>query len=879
MKQIQYPPVALTCEYRENPIGIESVEPRFSWKMTGGGRNRRQTAYQILAGHTPSMEEICWDSGKTETSESVGITYGGPMLTSRERIYWKVRIWDEEGCVSPWSEAAFFEMGLLEARDWKGIWIAAEDEVSAPHFRKIWQTDEKPESARAYICGLGYYELYINGKRCGKQLLTPNRSDFKKHIYYHTYDITEYITEGKNAAGIILGNGWYNQKDKLNEKMLWYGYPKMLLQIELRYQNGTIDYIVSDTDMHWHTGPWVYNNIYFGEIFDARLKMPGWNTADFIEVGWKNAREAEAPGGRLKEQKAPSDSAVQELLPKTITQLQSGMYVVDFGQNITGWVRLKVSGNTGQKIQMRFGEELWPDGKVNYYSTGSGWNQQKDIYILCGEKTEVYEPAFTWHGFRYVEIQGFPGSLGKADLTAVVVRSGVRQTGTFTCSNAVINQIQHAGLWSLSGGMHCGMPLDSPHRERQGYGGDAWITAKACIYNFEMERFYAAWMDDFADAQDENSGFIPHTVPCQDGGGGPAWGSAYIVISWLCYWYYGDKRVLESHFGNMKRWMEFLKTGLEDGILEGEGADKGCLGEWSTPGEILIPPRFVNTYIYAYGAGLMAKIAEVLEKTEDAVAYRKIEKDTIEAFRREFYEEENGCYSIGAQGTEAFAYQMGAVHDEEIEKTAGFLAGHIEKDCNGNLDTGIFGTPCLFETLIDTDYGDTAYRMITSVTYPSYGYLLSKGATTLWEYWEPEYGFYQVASCHNQPMFGSISGCFYEKLAGIRPLEAAGKRMLIAPRPIGDLRFVSAKAETMYGTVTVDWERSDVDFHLYVSIPFNMTAEVVIPILWDCPSEYELDGQCISETGKKGACVRIGSGSYRFCMAKKEGGRYENQER
>lgn len=869
MKQIQYSPISLTCEYRENPIGIESRAPRLSWKMTGSGKNRRQTAYQILAGHTPSVEDVCWDSGKVETSESVAIAYKGEKPVSRERIYWKVRIWDEADRISPWSDISFFEMGLLEASDWKGIWVSAQEEICAPHFRKTWHSDEKPESARMYICGLGYYELYINGKKCGKQLLTPNRTDFQKHVYYHTYDMTDDVLAGNNAVGVILGNGWYNQKDKLNEKMLWYGYPKLLFQLELRYQNGKTDYIVSDTDMRWHMGPWVYNNIYFGEVFDARLKMPGWNTVDFIEEGWENVLQAKAPGGILKEQKAQSDAVIQELQPKTITQIEPDMYVVDFGQNITGWVRLKVSGNAGQKVQMRFGEELWPDGKVNYYSTGSGWNQQKDIYILNGNGTEIYEPAFTWHGFRYAEIQGYPCPIEKSDLTAVVVRCDVRQTGTFTSSEALINQIQNASVWSLSGGMHCGMPLDSPHRERQGYGGDALIAAKACIYNFGMERFYAAWMDDFADAQDKNTGFIPHTVPCQDGGGGPAWGSAYIVISWLCYLYYSDKMVLASHFENMKRWMSFLETGLENGIMEGEGTDKDCLGEWSTPGEIRIPPRFVNTYIYAYNAGVMAKIAEVLEKPEDVGFYQKIEEETIKAFRREFYDQEKGCYSIGAQGTEAFACQLGAVYEEEIEKVSGFLTNHVERDCNGNLDTGIFGTPYLFETLIDTDHGDTAYRMITSVTYPSYGYLLSKGATTLWEYWEPEYGFYQVASCHNQPMFGSVSGCFYEKLAGISPLEAAFQHTLIAPKPIGELRFISARVETMYGIVAVDWEKSDVDFQLNVSIPCNMTAMVVFPVLWDCPLEYDLDGQSGKMAEKEGMHVNIGSGNYRFHMAKK----------
>lgn len=876
-----YAPVSLTCEYRVNPIGLDCKKPRFSWKMTGAGRGRAQSAYQIIAANTKEEletgENLSWDSKKQESGLSVAVEYGGKALVSRERIYWRVRIWDEKGQESPWSETAWFEMGLLEEKDWRAEWICAPDNICAPHFRKTWESQKEILSARAYICGLGYYELYLNGEKCGNRLLTPDRTDFVKRVYYHTYDITEQVKRGKNAAGVILGNGWYNQKDRINVKLLWYGYPKLLMQIELHYKDGTTEYVVSDTDMRWHAGPWTYNNIYFGEIYDARLELPGWSTGTFEEKEWQAAQQAQAPGGILREQRSESDTAMAEIRPVKITEVKPGMYVVDFGQDMTGWVRLEVSGKAGDQVTMRFGEELWPDGKINYYSTGSGWKQQRDVYILKGGGREVYEPKFTWHGFRYVEVQGFPGTLKRENLTAVFVHSGVRMTGSFTCSNALINQIQQACKWSMLSGMHCGIPLDSPHRERQGYGGDALAIAKACMYNFDMERFYSAWMDDFSDAQDENTGFIPHTVPCQNGGGGPAWGCAYIVISWLCYRHYGDERILADHFSQMKRWMDFLATGVEQGIVEGEGEDRNCLGEWSTPGEILLPPRFVNTYFYGYCAGLMAKIARVLGLDEDAALYERLEKDTVEAFRREFYDEETGKYGIGEQGAEAFAYMLGAIREEEMEKVSGAMARHTEKDCGGNLDTGIFGTPYLFETLVDTGHTDTAYNMITSVTYPSYGYMLANGATTLWEYWEGDYGFYQCSSCHNQPMFGSISGSFYEKLAGIRPESPAYKSIIIEPVPLGELRFVSAKAETMYGEIAVDWERSPVDFSLNISVPCNTTATVILPDLGDvlyeggAPLEAE---SCIEkgilslEKGKAGRVVKVGSGDYRFRLEK-----------
>ena len=869
-----YAPTGLTCEYSVNPIGIHQTAPRLAWKMAGSGRGKKQTAYQILAAHNERQlqeeEELCWDSKKTETSDSVGIFYGGPLLKSRERIYWKVRIWDESGNVSPWSEAHFFEAGLLDEADWKARWICGDEEVSAPYFRKDFSAKEKPERARAYICGLGFYELSVNGTKCGEHLLTPNRSDFTKKVYYHTYDITESLEKGKNTVGIILGNGWYNQKDKVNVKLLWYGYPRLMFQIELYYKDGTRETVCSDTSVKWHRGPIQYNNIYFGEIYDARAELPGWNCPVPQTEGWEAARSAKAPGGKLREQRSPSDKAVKTLHPRTITKVKDDMYVLDFGQNITGWLRLKVTGERGQQITMRFGEELWPDGKINYYSTGTGWKQQRDIYILKGEGEEIYEPRFTWHGFRYAEIQGYSKMPEEKDIEAVVVHTGVEEKGNFSCSNVLLNQIQQASRWSLINGLHCGMPLDSPHRERQGYGGDALTAAKACIYNFNMENFYAAWMDDFGDAQDEKTGFVPHTVPCQDGGGGPAWGCAYIVISWLCYCHYGDKEILRSHYLNMKRWMDFLATGVEAGIVEAEGTDKTCLGEWSTPGEILIPPRFVNTYFYGYCAGLMEEISLILGKEEERIKYRELKQTTILAFRREFFHEETGQYSIGAQGTEAFANKLGAVEAGEETQVFKYMAEHLAEDCDYHLDTGIFGTPYLFETLVEKGYGDLAYKILTGTTYPGYGYMLANGATALWEYWEKEYGFYQCSCCHNQPMFGSISGWMYEKVAGITPLSPAYKNILIAPNPIGDLRFAQASVETMYGKVSVEWEKNENEFSLYVSIPSNTEATVIIPDFGgtltekEQPLERAESGIIIAEKGEGEYRLRIGSGGYCF---------------
>ena len=385
MERKCYAPEKLTCEYSVNPMGIHSRNPRLAWKMTGDGRGRRQTAYQIWASHSRvellNGRGLCWDSGRVEGSCSVGIHYGGESLCSRERIYWCVRIWDETGKESTWSEINFFEAGLLEKSDWKAQWICAEDQVSAPYFRKDFFIKKKPEKATVYICGLGFYELSFNGEKCNEQFLLPNRTEFTKRVYYHAYDITEELRDGENTIGVILGNGWYNQRDKVNEKLLWYGFPKLLFQIELYYEDGTRETIGSDTSVTWKKGPIQYNNIYYGEIYDARQELPGWNRPGVRREEWKHAAPAKEPGGTLTQQRASGDTVTGTIHPKTVTRVKDDMYVLDFGQNITGWLKMKVTGCEGQTITMRFGEELWPDGKINYYSTGSGWKQQKDVYI------------------------------------------------------------------------------------------------------------------------------------------------------------------------------------------------------------------------------------------------------------------------------------------------------------------------------------------------------------------------------------------------------------------------------------------------------------------------------------------------------------------
>lgn len=871
MSCLFYAPSSLTTDYRANPLGIHHPAPRFAWKLRGDQRGVLQSAFQVVAADSEQLLEngpYLWDSGRVESDENAAV-YAGLRLTSRLRVYWKVCVWDQNGASSPWSAPASFEMGLLEPSDWSAVWIGAPESIAAPHFRKNWRLEKPVRSARVYISGIGFYELYINGEPVGDHKLAPDRTEYTKTVFYHIHDVTGCMRDGQNALGVWLGNGWYNQRDKVNEKLLWYGYPRLICQLELQYKDGTTETICSGDDFRISAGPITYNNIYYGEVYDASLELRDWSAPDYDDSGWEKALPVPAPGGALRCQLAYSGKECETLPVRNISEPRRGIYVVDFGQNMVGWVRATLRGEKGTQIRMRFGEELWPDGMIDYYSTGCGWKPQRDVYIHGGTGDETYEPRFTWHGFRYMEISGIDYKPEHGDFTAVYVHNAVPEHGSFSCSNALLNQIQSACRWTMLSGMQCGVPMDSPHRERQGYGGDALAIAEASMYNYDMELFFSSWMDDFADAQRED-GFIPHTVPCQDGGGGPAWGCAYIIIPWMLYEHYGDRRVLESHYSGMERWMGFLATGVRDGIVVAEGQDADCLGEWSTPGETLVSPAIVNTYFYGYSAAVMAKIAGVLGKADDKQRYEALAAETRQAFNQAFLHKETGRYGEGVQGSNAFAWGFDAIPEELLEKSISDLAKYVEQDCDSHLDTGIFGTPLLLETLARNGHADLAFRIATQTTYPSYGFMLSKGATALWEYWEEIHGHCRGSCCHNQPMFGSISGKFYSLIAGLRPLAPSWRHIEVAPQMLGDLRFASARTETPYGPLAVDWDRTGDTFRMTVEIPCGATARVELPL-----GESVLEGGVpadraagVREIRKDGdrMVAEIGSGVYSFTV-------------
>jgi alpha-L-rhamnosidase len=860
-----------TCEYLTNPIGIDNTNPRLSWILQSNQNGQKQTAYHILA--ASSLELLkknsgdLWDTGKVDSDQSVHIVYDGSTLDSQHKIFWKVKVWDKNGQPSNWSDTSFWEMGLLQQKNWQAQWIGSPDETdtfsNAPLFRKEFPTTKEIKTARAYVSGLGYYELYVNGNKVGDHVLSPNQTNYDRRqnedwreqrignmatrTLYETFDITKFLTNGENAVGVWLGAGWYRQNDRLENRTLWNDSPRFICQIEIEYADGRKETILSDGSWKTSKSPILHNGLHTGEIYDARLEQDGWNRSNFDDSSWKKTIVVRPPDGQLKAQMSPPDRVIKTIKPVSVKKLENDIYRFDLGQMISGWAQLKINGSVGTKINLKFIEELGPT-----YG-------QNDTYILNGNGPETWEPRFTWHAFRYVDVSGAPFPLTLENLKGRVVNTDVDTVGYFECSNNLFNRMLKNYRWTQLGNMHGGIPSDCPHRERRGYTGDGQISAQAAIYNFDMSSFYTKWLNDIADAQNSKTGYVPNTTPYQDGGGGTAWGSAFVIIPWAMYLNYGDEQILREHYAGMKKWVHYLDLQRnKTGVLENQG-----LGEWVPPGLVDLPPAFVNSCYLYYNCDLMAKIANILKFDSDKIYYEKLGKKVRNAVYENYYNESNFTFSTGTQGANVFPLGFGMVSESQKANVLRQLTTHIKTKNNGHFDTGILATPLQLDVLSENGFHELAYTLMNQQDYPGFGYMINKGATTIWETWGGD-------ASHSHPMFGSVCQWLYQKLAGINPDEKAPgyKNILVKPQPVAGLSFAKASYFSPYGEIKSSWKIIGDKFKLDVQIPVNATATVFVPAI--SQSLVKVNGKNVDQfvhfqkMEGTSAVFKVESGTYQF---------------
>lgn len=831
----------LRCEYLENPVAIENRTPRLSWQLRSAGEAKAQTAYRVLVAASPSLliegQADFWDSGKVISSQSNQVEYKGKSLDSRQTLYWKVMVWDEKEKASSWSDAGKWTMGLLEPSDWKAQWIGRQEDIypdstltyPAPYFRKMFRLDKPVKQAKAYICGLGFYEVYLNGEKVGDQVLAPavtnfDRRSLKKMLYffddqstqrvlYNTFDVTSLLQKAENTIGVLLGNGWYNQRDRTVEGHMWYDTPRLLCQLEIEYVDGSSEMVCSDATWKTATGPLLHDAIFTGEVYDARLELDGWDQNNYDASSWKKALLVRPPAGRLHAQLAPHEKVVRTLQPMSCEQKNDSTYWYIFPEMVSGWAQINVEGNAGDQVRLRFvGEENNDFGQI-------------DLYTLRGGRKEQWEPRFTWHTFRFVEVVSRQVKMDEKSLVVKVVHTDPEPAGSFDCSNELFNKINEVYLRTQKNNFHGSISSDCPHRERLAYTGDAQVVVESSILSFDMTQFYRKWFDDMEDARNRKSGYVPHTAPFGGGGGGPAWGAAYVIMPWAYYCYYGDTALLEQHYAGMKQWVTYLSTRTDErGIVVREEPDGWCLGDWCAPGKKMeLPEALVNTAYYYHSASLMSKVAEVLGKEEDRQSFDRLSDQIKRNFHTVFFNPSTNHYWEGRQGADVFPLAFGMVPKTEKEAVFNALVAHLDSLGN-HFDTGILATPLLLKVLTDNGRSDIAFELMNQRDIPGFGYVLDDRYSCLWERWEGK-----ASRCH--PMFGSVVAWFYNTLAGIRFDEAAPgmKHLVIAPQPVGDLTYCRGSYQSLYGPVRSDWRINQGQFELTVEIPVNTRATVILP--------------------------------------------------
>ena len=769
-------PVNLTCDYLVAPLGVDNPAPRLSWRLEDKRQGARQTAYQIIVGED-SLSVVrekgdVWDSGKKESDQML-ITYGGQKLRPFTKYYWKVSVWDKDRVASS-SEVSSFETGMMGMGNWQGAWISDGRDINykpAPYFRKVFEAKKKIRSARAYIAVAGLYELYINGQKIGNHRLDPLYTRFDRRNFYVTYDVTPQLREGRNAIGVLLGNGWYNHQSMAVwdfHRAPWRNRPAFCMDLRVTYEDGSVEVIPTERDWKSSSGALTFNSIYTAEHYDARLEQKGWSTPDFDDSKWGGVGYRAVPSQNVVSQQVQPIRAVDTIPAKTLKQIDDTTYVFDFGQNMAGVTRIKVSGESGTVVRLKHGERLYDNGRVNmsnidvYHRPVDASDPfQTDILILSGTGEDDFCARFNYKGFRYVEVTSSkPIQLDEKSLTAYFVHSDVPQKGKLATSNPLIDR-----LWWATNNAYLsnlmGYPTDCPQREKNGWTGDGHFAIETALYNYDGITVYEKWLADHRDEQQPN-GVLPDIIPTGGWGygtdNGLDWTSTIAIIPWNLYMFYGDSKPLADCYENIKRYVDYVDRTSPDGLTSWGRGDWVPVKSHST--------KELTSSVYFYvDTKILANAAKLFGKREDYEHYSALAEKIRKAVNDKFLNRETGVYASGVQTEQSVPLFWGVVPEDMRRKVARNLAKQVEA-ADFHLDVGVLGAKAILNALSENGEAETAYKLAVQDTYPSWGNWVVNGATTLLENWDLN-ATRDISD--NHMMFGEIGGWFFKGLGGIYP--------------------------------------------------------------------------------------------------------------
>jgi alpha-L-rhamnosidase len=860
----------LQCEYLISPIGIDATAPRLHWQMQDNREGALQTAYQIIVGtdsvQVASRNGNCWDTGKISGSDML-VSYQGKALQPFVKYYWTVILWDKVQQKSEPAIVASFETGMMQISNWKGEWISDSKDIAlkpAPYFRKQFQPSGKVKSARIYIAAAGLYELSINGQRVGEHRLDPMYTRFDRRTLYVTYDVTSLVDAKEVALGILLGNGWYNHQSTAVwyfDQAPWRDRPKFCLDLRITYQDGREEVISSGTDWKTSLSPIIFNSIYTAEHHDARLNQPGWDKAGFDDSKWKNVIPVNAPSQNIVVQQLHPIRFVEEISPVSVNKMTEQKSVYNLGRNIAGISRISVKGERGTVIRLKHAEMIFKDGNVNmsnidvhYRPTDDTDPFQTDIYILSGEGVETFWPHFNYKGFQYIEVNS-DRPVEIQSLTGIFMHSDVPPVGQLSSSNETLNKIWKATNVSYLSNLY-GYPTDCPQREKNGWTGDAHIAIETGLYSFDGITVYEKWLADHRDEQQPN-GVLPAIIPTSGWGytwaNGPDWTSTIAIIPWNIYLFYGDSKLLADNYSTLKRYVDHITDISPNGITN------WGLGDW-VPVKSVTPKELTSSIYYFVDARILAKTAKILGQETGFQKYSALAEKIASAINDKYLNKETGIYGTGLQTELSAPLFWGIVPESMKVKVAENLAKRVIADSK-HLDVGLLGTKTILNALSENGYADLAYEVAAQETFPSWGWWIVNGATSLYENW-PIDATRDISL--NHIMFGEIGAWYYKALGGLKPdQEKPGfQNVLIEPHFVKGLDSFLTSHAGPFGEIQSSWKRIKNNVIYQVVVPANSTAIL------------KLSGKKISQNGKV-ISVNSGEKMDQIITVNLESGMYE----